>query len=78
MEETKLYLVFEFLTMDLLQYIDQKLAHEETIHPLLVKSYVYQVRNIVKGNLIVRCLLVTTRSYVLSSEKNHSQRSQAC
>lgn len=39
-ESTKLYLVFEFLEMDLKKYMDQ---HGYNITPALVKSYMYQL-----------------------------------
>lgn len=42
MEESKLYLIFEYLTMDLKKYMDS-LGNGKLMDPELVKSYLYQV-----------------------------------
>ncbi|XP_058056878.1 cyclin-dependent kinase 1 [Anopheles bellator] len=42
MEESKLHLVFEFLSMDLKKYMDSRPA-EKLLDPELVKSYMYQI-----------------------------------
>ncbi|XP_011503497.1 PREDICTED: cyclin-dependent kinase 1 [Ceratosolen solmsi marchali] len=42
MEESKLYLIFEYLTMDLKKYMDN-LGTEKLMDPGLVKSYLYQI-----------------------------------
>ncbi|CAM9255467.1 unnamed protein product, partial [Lampetra fluviatilis] len=42
MQDTKLFLVFEFLSMDLKKYLDS-LPSGTTLQPNLVQSYVYQV-----------------------------------
>jgi len=43
MQEAKLYLIFEFLTMDLKQYMDKNIPKDGTMDPVLVKSYTYQL-----------------------------------
>ena len=42
MDETRLYLVFEFLNMDLKKYLDS-LESGKYLDPKKVKSYLYQV-----------------------------------
>lgn len=42
MEETRLYLIFEYLTMDLKKYMDT-LGNGKLMEPKMVKSYLYQV-----------------------------------
>lgn len=42
MEESRLYLIFEFLMMDLRKYLD-KMPENKQMDPELVKSYVYQI-----------------------------------
>ncbi|XP_014204338.1 cyclin-dependent kinase 1 [Copidosoma floridanum] len=42
MEEAKLYLIFEYLTMDLKKYMDT-LGKDKLMEPALVKSYLYQI-----------------------------------
>ncbi|XP_026467977.1 cyclin-dependent kinase 1 [Ctenocephalides felis] len=42
MEEARLYLIFEFLSMDLKKYMDQ-LGQGKLLSPELVKSYLYQI-----------------------------------
>ncbi|XP_058790307.1 cyclin-dependent kinase 1 [Phymastichus coffea] len=42
MEESKLYLIFEYLTMDLKKYMDT-LGNGKLMEPSLVKSYLYQI-----------------------------------
>ncbi|ELU06525.1 hypothetical protein CAPTEDRAFT_148267 [Capitella teleta] len=42
MQEKKLYLVFEFLSMDLKKYMDS-IPSDQTMTPMLVKSYTYQI-----------------------------------
>ena len=43
MQENRLYLIFEFLTMDLKKYIDTAIPAKEFMDPYLVKSYTYQI-----------------------------------
>ena len=43
MEESKLYLIFEYLTMDLKKYMDN-IGSGELMNPSVVKCYLYQVR----------------------------------
>ncbi len=43
MQENRLYLIFEFLTMDLKKYIDTAIPAKEFMDPQLVKSYTYQI-----------------------------------
>lgn len=45
MEETRLYLIFEYLTMDLKKYMDT-LGSGKLMDPKMVKSYLFQVFNI--------------------------------
>lgn len=42
MEESRLYLIFEFLSMDLKKYMDS-LPQGKMIKPELVRSYLYQI-----------------------------------
>lgn len=42
MEENRLYLIFEFLSMDLKKYLD-KIEPNKYMDPRLVKSYLYQI-----------------------------------
>lgn len=42
MEESRLYLVFEFLSMDLKKYMDT-LRPDKMMDPELVRSYMYQI-----------------------------------
>lgn len=42
MEENRLYLIFEFLSMDLKKYMDS-LGPDKMIDPKLVRSYMYQI-----------------------------------
>ncbi|XP_076170539.1 cyclin-dependent kinase 1 isoform X1 [Ptiloglossa arizonensis] len=42
MEETRLYLIFEYLTMDLKKYMDS-LGSGTLLEPKMVKSYLYQI-----------------------------------
>jgi cyclin-dependent kinase 1 len=43
MEESRLYLIFEFLSMDLKKYLDS-LGPNKMMEPDLVRSYLYQVK----------------------------------
>ena len=43
MQENRLYLIFEFLTMDLKKYMDTSVSENEMIPKTLVKSYTYQI-----------------------------------
>ena len=42
MQENKLYLVFEFLSMDLKKYMET-LPNNKLLEPQLVKSYLHQI-----------------------------------
>ena len=43
MQENRLYLIFEFLTMDLKKYLDTAIPENEMMDKQLVKSYTYQL-----------------------------------
>lgn len=43
MQENKLYLVFEYLSMDLKKYMETIKPHNKLIDPQLVKSYLHQI-----------------------------------
>jgi len=43
MQEAKLYLIFEFLTMDLKKYMDTNIPKDGQMDPKLMKSYTYQL-----------------------------------
>jgi len=43
MQEAKLYLIFEFLTMDLKKYMDTNIPKDGQMEAKLMKSYVYQL-----------------------------------
>merc|ERR1719334_388367 len=43
MQESRLYLIFEFLTMDLKKYLDTAIPPHEMMSAELVKSYCYQL-----------------------------------
>ena len=43
MQENRLYLIFEFLTMDLKKYMDSISPASAMMDPQLVKSYTYQL-----------------------------------
>jgi len=43
MQEAKLYLIFEFLTMDLKKYMDTNIPKDGQMDPKLTKSYTYQL-----------------------------------
>lgn len=43
MQENRLYLIFEFLTMDLKKYLDNAIPQDEMMSEHLVKSYCYQL-----------------------------------
>jgi len=43
MQEAKLYLIFEFLTMDLKKYMDTNIPKDGQMEPKLMKSYTYQL-----------------------------------
>ena len=53
MQEAKLYLIFEFLTMDLKKYMDTNVPKDGQMDPKLVKSYTYQLLQVPwKRNMI--------------------------
>merc|ERR1712112_482856 len=43
MQESRLYLIFEFLTMDLKKYLDTAIPSHEMMSATLLKSYTYQL-----------------------------------
>ena len=45
-QEAKLYLIFEYLTMDLKKYIDTH--RQPRIDPMLVKSWTYQLLQVAR------------------------------
>nr|AFV07383.1 CDC2 [Carassius auratus red var. x Cyprinus carpio] len=57
MQESKLYLVFEFLSMDLKKYLDS-IPSGLFMDPMLVKSYLYQI---LEGILFCHCRRVLHR-----------------
>uniref|UniRef100_A0AAY4BW34 Cyclin-dependent kinase 1 n=1 Tax=Denticeps clupeoides TaxID=299321 RepID=A0AAY4BW34_9TELE len=57
MQESKLYLVFEFLSMDLKKYLDS-IPSGQYMEPMLVKSYLYQI---LEGILFCHCRRVLHR-----------------
>uniref|UniRef100_A0A8C2BXH9 Cyclin-dependent kinase 1 n=1 Tax=Cyprinus carpio TaxID=7962 RepID=A0A8C2BXH9_CYPCA len=57
MQESKLYLVFEFLSMDLKKYLDS-IPSGQFMEPMLVKSYLYQI---LEGILFCHCRRVLHR-----------------
>ncbi|XP_060532900.1 cyclin-dependent kinase 1 [Cylas formicarius] len=68
MDEPKLYLIFEFLAMDLRKYLD-KLEPGKLMDPKLVKSYLYQIneailfchqRRVIHRDLKPQNLLIST------------------
>lgn len=79
MQENKLYLVFEFLSMDLKKYMET-LPPNKLLDPQLVKSYLHQITQGKKNsNCITKrfLMIVLARHTVLSSETHHASRSQA-
>ena len=80
MQEAKLYLIFEFLTMDLKKYMDTNIPKDGQMDPKLTKSYLYQVMNFessIKSSNIIFQFLVASRHFVLSSAKSSAQRHEA-
>lgn len=55
MQENRLYLVFEFLTMDLKKYLDS-LPEDKMVDKMLVKSYLYQILQALKFCHQRRCI----------------------
>ena len=43
LQDAKIYLIFEYLTMDLKKYLDTNVPKDGQMNPKLVKSYLYQV-----------------------------------
>lgn len=60
MQEEKLYLAFEFLSMDLKKYLDS-LPKDEFLDIMLVKSYLFQV--FAPSFFCQRCLLTKALRY---------------
>ena len=50
MQEARLYLIFEFLTMDLKKYLDTVSA-KDMVDKNLVKSYTYQILQVSSKNI---------------------------
>jgi len=42
-QDAKIYLIFEYLTMDLRKFLDTNIPKDEQMNPMLVKSYLYQL-----------------------------------
>ncbi|KAM6956692.1 cyclin-dependent kinase 1 [Aplochiton taeniatus] len=57
MQESRLYLIFEFLSMDLKKYLDS-IPPGQYMEPMLVKSYLYQI---LEGILFCHCRRVLHR-----------------
>ena len=53
MQEAKLYLIFEYLTMDLKKYMDTNIPKDGQMDPKLTKSYLYQVMQKLLSDLII-------------------------
>ena len=47
MQESRLYLIFEFLTMDLKKYLDTAIHPDEMMSGQLLKSYCYQLIQVI-------------------------------
>ena len=43
LQDAKIYLIFEYLTMDLKKYMDTGVPKDGQMDPKLTKSYLYQV-----------------------------------
>ena len=60
-QESKLYLIFEFLTMDLKQYMDTQCgSKDQPMQPQLVKSWIYQLCQVglrCRDGLHLHCLI---------------------
>lgn len=83
MEEARLYLIFEFLSMDLKKYIDS-LGSGNLMQPELVKSYLFQItkallfchkrrilhRDLKPQNLLIDRNGVIKVSYIISPANN--------
>ena len=80
MQEAKLYLVFEFLTMDLKKYMDTNVSKDGQMDPKLTKSYTYQVTfNNIQSLICLRITLLllvldSARYPILSPKESPSQR----
>lgn len=81
MEESRLYLIFEFLSMDLKKYMDT-LPQDKLMEPELVRSYLYQIsaallfchqRRILHRDLKPQNLLIN-RDGVIKVIHSHSKR----
>ena len=81
MQESKIYLIFEYLTMDLKKYMDTGIPKDGQMDPKLTKSYLYQV--IFHQLCLEQCLQLTyilsvaARHPVLSPEESSPQRHEA-
>ena len=81
MQESKIYLIFEYLTMDLKKYMDTGIPKDGQMDPKLTKSYLYQV--IFHQLCLEQCLQLTyilsvaARHPVLSPEESPSQGHEA-
>ena len=64
---SRLYLIFEYLTMDLKKYLDTSIPSGEMMDPMLVKSYTYQI---LQG--ILFCHQVTFQAISVTLELNGS------
>ncbi|VDP08687.1 unnamed protein product [Soboliphyme baturini] len=72
MEENKLYLIFEYLSMDLKKYLDA-IPDSELMEPMLVKSYLHQIleavcfcheRRIIHRDLKPQNLLIDSKGVI--------------
>ena len=43
LEKEQLFLIFEFLSMDLKHYLDKKKREKSKLQPMQVKKYTYQI-----------------------------------
>ena len=79
MQEAKLYLIFEFLTMDLKKYMDTNIPKDGQMDPKLTKSYLYQVTftNLRQKVDLTYMVSVAARHPVLSPEESSPQRHEA-
>ena len=81
LQDAKIYLIFEYLTMDLKKYMDTGVPKDGQMDPKLTKSYLYQV--IFHQLCLEQCLQLTyilsvaARHPVLSPEESSPQRHEA-
>ena len=76
MSDLKLYLVFEFLTMDLARFMK---IHQAGLDPRMVKSYTHQILQVYNHRFCDNHFIISVLGNdVLPSKESHAQRSEAC